>query len=99
MSFASCNKWQLLESSEEQMRGTIQGGEWERYGEVLVHCRLLSVYPFVLLSLLTFMGRSKGRDVTASVPVSFFFVDPLGAIVVLKFKCRKLFSVDCKRRL
>ena len=61
-----------------------------------MHCRLLSVYPFVLLSLLTFMGGQ--RVVTSQLLFRCFFVDPLGAIVALKFKCRKLFSVECKGR-
>jgi len=89
----------FLESSEEQMRGTIQGAVGERYGEVLVHCRLLSAYPFVLLSLLTFMGGQRVVTSQLLFRCLFFFVDPLGAIVALKFKCRKMFSVECKERL
>lgn len=62
-----------------------------------MHCRLLSVYLFVLLSLLTFMGGQ--RVVTSQLLFRCLFaVDPLGAIVAVKFKCRKLFSVECKGR-
>ena len=90
MSFDSmlkmANFWKVL-----KMRGTIQGvREIQRSFGAL--SSLISL-PFCSTFAFDFYGRSKSRDVTVSVPLSFFFflADSLGAIVALKFICRKLF--------
>ena len=99
LSFASCNKWQAFGKfwrADERNNTRSGGGEIRRsFGALssLISLSFCSSFTF------DFYGRSKGRDITASVPLSFFFVDPLGAIVALKFKCRKMFSVECKERL